>query len=60
MKKLMCILPLLVIALVGCGTSEDKIEKYPEDPNAKPGVSSGAGAAGANVPPAAKDAMGAK
>lgn len=60
MKKLIWVLPLLVIGLAGCGTSEDKIEKYPDDPNAKAGVTSGAGGAGANVPDAAKEAMGGK
>lgn len=60
MKKLIWILPVLAIGLAACNTGDTPVEKYPEDPNAKPGVSSGAGAAGANVPPAAKDAMGAK
>lgn len=61
MKKLIWIIPALIIAVAGCGTPEDKIEKYPDDPAAaKDGVAAGAGAGSAKIPDAAKGAMGGK
>ncbi len=59
MKKLIWILPLFVIALAACDSGETSIEKYPDSPDAKSGMSSGAGAEN-NIPSAAKDAMGGK